>query len=74
MIGQVAGKIKVVRIRNEADLAQLQQRALLISTTYESEGILARIADHHHLFPRIEPCQATLEDAFVYCMGGETDA
>lgn len=46
----------------------------MLSTTYESQGLTVRILDEKGLFPQATPVAATLEDAYVYCMGGKAHA
>lgn len=74
LMARVDGKIKTVRLEREEELMELQKEAVVLSTTYESHGLLARIMDENGIFPQIAPVPATLEDAYVYCMGGKTHA
>lgn len=74
LMARVDGKIKTVRLEREEELMELQKKAVVLSTTYESHGLLARIMDENGIFPQIAPVPATLEDAYVYCMGGKTHA
>ena len=46
------------------------KRQVVLSVTYEHSGILARILDERGEFP-VPPVAETLEDAYVYCMGGK---
>ncbi len=68
----IDGKVKIMRLESEEQLIQLQKQAIVISTTYESNGIVARIMDENMAFDRAERVQATLEDAYVSCMGGKS--
>lgn len=70
LLSKAAGKVKIVEIEKEKDLAVLQKKAVVLSVTYEHSGILARILDERGEFP-IPPVAETLEDAYVYCMGGK---
>ncbi len=74
LMERVDGKIKLVRLEREEELVNLQKQTVVLSTAYESHGLLARIMDENEVFPLIEPVSATLEDAYVYCMGGKTHA
>ena len=69
---RIDGKVKIMRLESEEQLIQLQKQAIVISTTYESNGIVARIMDENMAFDRAERVQATLEDAYVSCMGGKS--
>jgi ABC-2 type transport system ATP-binding protein len=71
---RVDGKIKLLRLEQEEHLITLQKQAVVISTNYESTGLVARILDENSSFPSIAAVPATLEDAYVYCMGGKTHA
>lgn len=70
LLQHVRNKIKVIDIASEQELAALQKQTAVISSTYGSEGIKARIMDEEDRFS-IPPVQETLEDAYVYCMGGK---
>lgn len=73
LLAGVHNKIKVIDLASERDLAKLQKQAVIISTTYGAAGIKARIMDECGRFPQT-PVQETLEDAYVYFMGGKEDA
>lgn len=70
LISHVAGKIKVIELQNENELIFLQKKTVVIATTYEHNKIQARIMDENNLFSAA-PTAETLEDAYVYCMGGK---
>ena len=70
LLSKAAGKVKIVEIEKEKNLAALQKKAVVLSVTYEHSGILARILDERGEFP-VPPVAETLEDAYVYCMGGK---
>lgn len=72
LMQKVNGKIKLVFLKGEEQLIDLQKQAMVISTTYENGGLAARIMDERSAFPQAELVTATLEDAYVYCMGGKT--
>ncbi len=74
LMRQVDGKTKVMLLNGEEELVELQKKAVVISTTYENSGLYARIVDEKAVFPQVETVAATLEDAYVYCMGGKTHA
>ena len=70
LLSHVIGKIKIIELENENDLIALQKKTVVIATTYEHNKIQARIMDENNLFSA--PVMAeTLEDAYVYCMGGK---
>lgn len=71
LMKQVEGKVKILFVDNETQLAELQKQTVVLSTTYENRGISARIMDERMVFSQIRPVPATLEDAYVYCMGGK---
>ena len=70
LLSKASGKVKIVEIEKEKNLAALQKKAVVLSVTYEHSGILARILDERGEFP-VPPVPETLEDAYVYCMGGK---
>lgn len=70
LLSYVAGKIKIIELQNENELIQLQKRTVVISTVYEHDKIQARVVDENNLFP-VPTTIETLEDAYVYCMGGK---
>lgn len=72
LMERIDGKVKIMRLESEEQLIQLQKQAIVISTTYESNGIVARIMDENMAFDRAERVQATLEDAYVSSMGGKS--
>lgn len=74
LLERVKGKIKVLHLENENQLIDLQKKSVVLQTTYESHGLTARIMDEDSSFPGAMPDAATLEDAYVYCMGGKTHA
>ena len=74
LVERVEGKIKIVCLEREEELTELQKQTVVLSTTYEGRGLMARIMDENRVFPQIEPVPATLEDAYVYCMGGKAHA
>jgi ABC-2 type transport system ATP-binding protein len=74
LMRQVDGKTKVMLLNGEEELVELQKKAVVISTTYENSGLYARIVDEKAAFPQVKTVAATLEDAYVYCMGGKTHA
>lgn len=70
LISRVAGKVKVIELQDENKLAALQEKAVVLATTYEHDRIRARIMDEYDAFSAL-PVEETLEDAYVYCMGGK---
>ena len=74
LLERVRDKVKILRLENEAQLIELQKKAVVLSTTYESHGLAARIMDEDDLYMQAQPVAATLEDAYVYCMGGKAHA
>ena len=74
LLEQVKGRVKILRLEQESQLIELQKKAVVLATTYESRGLTARIMDESDLYPQAEPAEATLEDAYVYCMGGKAHA
>lgn len=74
LLNRVEGKVKVIHLEKEEQLIGLQKRATVLSTTYENHGLAAKIMDDNMAFPQAKAVTATLEDAYVYCMGGKGDA
>ena len=68
---KVAGRVKLLRLSGDAELLEVRKKAVVLSTTYEKRGLSARIMDEEGRFPQVPPVPATLEDAYVYCMGGK---
>lgn len=71
LLSRVAGKVKIIELENEHDLISLQKKTVVLSTTYEHNKIQARIMDENDHFSA-ENVPETLEDAYVYCMGGKS--
>ncbi|MBO5283751.1 MAG: ABC transporter ATP-binding protein [Lachnospiraceae bacterium] len=74
LMKQVKGKVKILHLEDERQLIDLQKKSIVLSTTYDRHGIHARIMDENALFPQATSAMATLEDAYVYCMGGKIHA
>jgi ABC-2 type transport system ATP-binding protein len=74
LIKQVEGKIKIIQLNTEEELISLQKQGVVISTTYEGSHLSVRIMDEKLSFPQYTPVSATLEDAYMYCMGGKANA
>lgn len=74
LLERVKGKIKLLHLENENQLIELQKKSVVLQTTYESSGLTARIMDEDSSFPGAAADAATLEDAYVYCMGGKAHA
>lgn len=74
LMEHVEGRIKVLQLEREEQLAALKGQAVVLSTAYESHGLTARIMDERLAFPEAPAVPATLEDAYIYCMGGKANA
>lgn len=74
LLERVKGKIKLLHLENENQLVELQKKSVVLQTTYETHGLTARIMDEDSSFPGATTDTATLEDAYVYCMGGKSHA
>lgn len=74
LLDRVKGKIKLLHLENEDQLIELQKKSVVLQTTYESHGLTARIMDEDSSFPEAAAVAATMEDAYVYCMGGKAHA
>lgn len=74
LLNRVEGKVKVIHLENEEQLIELQKQATVLSATYENHGLTAKIMDENMAFPQAAAVTATLEDAYVYCMGGKSNA
>lgn len=72
LMKHVEEKVKIIELNNENDLISLQKKVMVISTSYEHNGLIfAKIVDENNIFKSVKPIRATLEDAYVYCMGGK---
>ena len=74
LLCRVEGKVKTLRLDTDEELIAIQRQSVVISTTYEDRHLLVRIVDERQSFPMAPPVKATLEDAYVYCMGGKNNA
>jgi len=74
LMRRVEGRVKLLRLANEEELIEVQRQAVVLSTAYEGREIAARIMDEDAAFPQAGAVPATLEDAYVYCMGGKEHA
>lgn len=74
LLNRVEGKVKVIHLEREEQLMELQKQATVLSVTYENHGLTAKIMDENMAFPGATVVTATLEDAYVYCMGGKSNA
>lgn len=74
LLNRVEGKVKVIHLENEEQLIELQKQATVLSATYENHGLAAKIMDENMVFSQAATVTATLEDAYVYCMGGKANA
>lgn len=70
LLRSVHGKIKALNLSGDQELLGLQKKAVVISTTYEGNQIKARFVDENNAYS-VSPVAETLEDAYVYCMGGK---
>ena len=74
LMGRVEGKVKTLRLRTDEELIDIQKQSVVISTAYEDRHLLVRFVDEWQSFPMTPPVKETLEDAYVYCMGGKDNA
>jgi len=74
LMKQVEGRIRIVSLDREEQLVSLQKQAVVIGTTYGNGCLSARIMDEKQSFAQYAPVTATLEDAYIYCMGGKANA
>ena len=70
LMEHVTGKVKLLHLDREDALIALQKQVVVLSTAYESHGLTARVIDENQIIPQA-PVPATLEDAYIYCMGGK---
>jgi ABC-2 type transport system ATP-binding protein len=73
LLDTVKGKVKIIDISSEQEIANLQNQTVILSIAYTNDGIKVRIMDETERFKQ-SPVQETLEDAYVYCMGGKSNA
>lgn len=66
----VKDKVKCIVVKDESFLSEIHKNAVIISTTYNESGIKVRVVDENGFYRNIKPELASLEDAYVYCMGG----
>ena len=71
LLQKVKGRIKVIDVSSEQELADLQKQSVVLTVAYTGDGIKARIMDEAGLFKQT-PILETLEDAYIYCMGGKS--
>ena len=74
LLKRVEGRVKVIHLEREEQLIELQKKAAVLSVTYENHGLTAKIMDENMIFSQAAAVAVTLEDAYVYCMGGKADA
>lgn len=74
LMRSVKDKVKILHIENEEKLIELQKQVVVLSTTYDNFGLVARFMDENNTFKQVESVPATMEDAYIYCMGGKTYA
>lgn len=74
LLNRVEGKVKILYLEKEEQIVELQKQAVILSVLYEGSGLAARIVDEHGGFSQTSAVAATLEDAYVYCMGGKINA
>ena len=74
LMKRVEGRIRIVSLDTEEQLVSLQKQAVVIGTTYENGCLSVRIMDEKQSFAQYAPVTATLEDAYIYCMGGKANA
>ena len=73
LIQKIENKVKIIKLESENALLELQRSSMVLSTTYENNKIIARIVDENNCY--MEPSvKATLEDAYIYSMGGKQHA
>ncbi|MCI2035836.1 MAG: ABC transporter ATP-binding protein [Oscillospiraceae bacterium] len=70
LLQSVHGKIKILTLNSDRELLELRKKAVVISTTFEGNRIKARFMDENNTYS-VPPISETLEDAYVYCMGGK---
>lgn len=74
LLKRVEGKVKIIRLEKEEQLPELRKQAVVLSVAYESRGLAVRLVDENRVYPQRLAVAATLEDAYVYCMGGKENA
>lgn len=74
LLERVEGKVKIIRLEKEEQLPELRKQAVVLSVSYESRGLAVRFVDENRVYPQRLAVAATLEDAYVYCMGGKENA
>jgi ABC-2 type transport system ATP-binding protein len=71
LLMHVTGKVRTVELACENDLIELQKRAVVLGIFYMGTVPVARIVDPDGFYPHSIPVQETLEDAYIFCMGGK---
>lgn len=74
LLERVEGRVKIIRLEREERFSEVRRQAVVLSTVYESRGMAVRLVDENGIYPRDLTVKATLEDAYVYCMGGKENA
>lgn len=72
LIKRVSEKVKIIKLENEEAINEIKQKAILISVSYESDGIKARIIDEKGEYSNTSE-KESLEDAYIYCVGGRKE-
>ncbi len=73
LLERVRGRVRLLHLEREAQMAALQKQTVILSINYEARGLCVRILDEAGHFPQAEAVEATLEDAYIYCMGGKAN-
>lgn len=68
LMKQVTEKVKIIQVNGEQELDEIRKNTKIISVSYESAGIKARIIDEKNKYGK-EAEKESLEDAYVYCVG-----
>lgn len=63
-----SGKVKIINAENEQELDEIKKKARIISVSYQSDAIMARVIDENAEYKCI-PEKESLEDAYVYYVG-----
>ena len=72
LLERVKDKVKILHLENENQLIELQKKSVVLSTTYESHGLTARIMDESGLFLQATTCHGDFGRCLCVLYGRES--
>ena len=71
LLTHVTVRVRTLDLACENDLTELQRRTVVLGTYYVGDVLTARFVDPDGSYPRAIAVPETLEDAYIFCMGGK---